>query len=190
MHAALPGLVGGVGEPQAGERLAAAGRPSHQRDGVLEEAATLLRPLGGDHRGDTEFFERIGDAEQFVAHDRDVLESAEDRAERVQDDAFGSDPGDLTHDAGDQAAEVIRAADGRVGAQVGGDIHEAPKPLRLPPGDGQPQGEVVPAELFGALLEGHEHAGLVELLDAAGEELDAEQCLAAAAAAAAPWAWR
>ena len=149
---------------------------------VLLDAVAGQRPfatLAGDHGGHAALLEPAEQPPQLGAQDRGVLERAEQRLDGVEDNALGADLVDRGTEPDEQPAEVPGAGLLQVaGRELDVVHHQQVVVLELL--QVEPEGRDVLDQLRDGLLERDEDARLVELGDAADQELHGKQRLAAA----------
>src|SRR5207253_852112 len=120
---------------------------------------------------------------QLRAQERPIRDPGEEVLERVERDARGSYGLDRVRQAREETVEAVGTRLERLG-RVHADVLDRELLLRDQLVEVEPEGRGVPRELLGRLLEGEEDAGLVVKRGAANEELDREDGLAGARAAA------
>ena len=122
-------------------------------------------------------------AADFGAQDARVRQLAEERFDRVQDDALRPDPLDRVGNANEEAVEVVLAGFRNLAAR---DVHVVQEQLlvRHQPVQVETERRGVLGQVRDRFLERHEHAGFVVLGGAPNQELQSEQRLSGTGAAA------
>ena len=142
-----------------------------------------VAPLAGDDGGDALFLEPAEQAAKFRADDVGVGQGGEQRLDGVQHHALGADLVDGGGEADEQTVQVVFAGLHDLAAI---DLHLVDHELLVGGQRGQivaERGDVL-GQIGGAFLEAHEGAVLAVLLDAADQELHADQRLAGTGATA------
>ena len=147
---------------------------------VLLDAVTGQHPvasLGRDHGGDPSGLEPEEQAPELGAQGGDVLEGSEQRLDRVDDNPVRPHGVDAGPKADEQGLEVpLPGLYHLAGDEVDVIEHELLVGLELL--EIKAEGGDVGNEVLPRFLEGHEHARLAELGDAADQELHRQQRLA------------
>ncbi len=159
-------------------------------DAVVEQdhgiRYVLLEPLFGqqavaalarDHRGDALVLQPPEQPSQLRAQDRLVRKTGKERLDGVEHDARGAHRLDRVAEADEQAFEVVLARFLDLGA-FHAHVVDGELPLRDQLREVEPERRDVGGNLFGVLLERHEHAGFVELDDTVHQEGERQQRLA------------
>ena len=138
--------------------------------------------LTGDHGRHAPVLEPAEQAAQLGSENRLVRETREERFERVEHDATGSDRIDREAEPDEKPFEIVVAGLLDLAA-LDADVIEHDLFLLDQPRQIEAERGHVLRELVGALLEAHVHARLVETGRAMDEEAEGEEGLAAAGSA-------
>jgi hypothetical protein len=142
-----------------------------------------LAPLAGDHGRHALVFEPAEQAAQLGPENRLVGEPREQRLNRIEHDATGADRVDGEAEPDEESLEIVLAGLLDLAA-LDPDVVEHDLLLLDQPRKVEAERGDVLSELVVALLEAHEHAGLVESGRAVDEEADGEEGFTAAGSAA------
>ena len=151
----------------------------HRVRHVLLEPLSRQRPLAalaGDQGGDALVLEPAKQPAQLGPKDARVRQAREQRLDRVEHDTTGADRVDRIAQANEEPLEIVVAGLLDLAA-VDADVVERDFLFLDQSRQVEAQGGDVLRQLLGALLEAHEHPGLVEPGRAMDEEADGEQGL-------------
>ena len=170
-------------EPPGGGLLAhAVVEHDHAVRHVLLDAVARQRPgaaLARDDRRDAAVLEPPEEAAELRTHRCAVGEGREEVLDRVDHHALGADRLDGGCEADEQALQIPGA---RLHDLARFDAHvlEREPAVGLEPAEVEPERRDVGDQVLSRLLERHEHSGLAVVGDAADQELDPQERLAAA----------